>query len=103
MSKREIPQEVRTFCLERDGYACQWRGCELSRERGARLQLHHVLPEQFGGTETPDNLITLCDIHHKNMHLEFSAYYPDSQGVLLRMNTIMKATLSKVHKVFRLD
>jgi ATP-dependent DNA helicase RecQ len=103
MPKREIPDEVRQFCLERDGFACQWKGCALMRSNGARLNLHHVLPEQFGGTETPDNLITLCDIHHKNMHSEFSAYYPDSQNVLLRMNDKLKVTLSKFYKVFGLD
>lgn len=103
MSKREIPGEVRQFCLERDGYACQWKGCTLARNNGGRLNLHHILPEQFGGTETPDNLITLCDIHHKNMHSEFSAFYPDSMGVLLRMNGRLKIILSKIHKSFGLD
>lgn len=64
MAKRSIPTEVRKVCYQRDSETCQWEGCELSRKSGDRINLHHILPEQFGGKETADNLITLCDIHH---------------------------------------
>ena len=103
MAKREIPPEVRQFCYERDQYACQEPGCELTRENGGILNLHHIQPEQFGGLEVPSNLITLCDIHHKNMHAEFSAFYPDSQGVLRRMNSSMKNLLSRFRKAVGVD
>ena len=103
MTKRQIPAEVRQLCYVRDNYSCQVPSCDASRNNGARLNLHHVFPEQFGGQETPDNLITLCDIHHKGQHIEFSAYYPDSSGVLKRMNTSIRRRLSQIKKAVGLD
>ena len=103
MAKREIPPEIRQLCYERDNYACQEPGCGLTRESGAILNLHHIKPEQFGGLDIPSNLITLCDIHHKGMHIEFSAFYPDSQGVLYRMNNFLKQTLSKIRRMAKVD
>lgn len=96
MAKRKIPKNVREICYKRDEESCQWEGCELSRKNGDVINLHHILPEQFGGKETPNNLITYCDIHHKNMHAEFHAFYPDSQGILLKMNRLTKQILSKI-------
>lgn len=104
MSKRFIPSAVRKLCYVRDSETCQWRdGCNLSRKNGDRINLHHILPEQSGGKETADNLITLCDIHHKNMHIEFHAFYPDSYGILLKMNRLIKQVLSGIHKIFGVD
>lgn len=103
MGKRTIPAVVRKICYERDDETCQWDGCELSLKNGGRVNLHHILPEQFGGKETPDNLITYCDIHHKNKHTEFHAFYPDSQGILYKMNALTKKALSKIRKALGVD
>ena len=103
MPKRQIPDEVRRLCYARDGGACQWNGCGLAKPDGAVVNLHHLLPEQFGGKEIPENLITLCDIHHKNMHVEFSAFYPDSQGVLLKMGRITRQARSRIRRLFGVD
>ncbi|MBL8160256.1 RecQ family ATP-dependent DNA helicase [Candidatus Saccharibacteria bacterium] len=75
----------------------------MSRLNGDVINLHHILPEQFGGKEEPDNLITLCDIHHKSMHAEFHAFYPDSQSVLLKMNRLTKTALSKIRRAMGVD
>ena len=101
--KREIPKHVRQLCYQRDNFTCQVEDCHLSLNNGATLNLHHILPEQFGGKETPDNLITLCDIHHKKQHAEFSAYYRDSEGVLHKMNHLLKNHLSKLRKLLQVD
>lgn len=103
MTKRTIPAAVRKICYERDNETCQWDDCELSRRTGDRINLHHVLPEQFGGKEEPDNLITFCDIHHKNMHAEFHAYYPDSHGIILKMNRLTKLAVSKLRRIVGVD
>ena len=103
MTKRQIPDEVRQLCYMRDNYSCQNNDCQANWGNGARLNLHHTLPEQFGGQETPDNLITLCDIHHKGQHIEFSAYYPDSAGVLKRMNAFIRRRMSQIKKAVGLD
>lgn len=103
MPKRRIPDSVRRICYERDNETCQWDDCRLSRKNGDRVNLHHVLPEQFGGKEVSDNLITFCDIHHKNMHSEFHAFYPDSHGILLKMNSLTRNTLSKLRNLLNVD
>ena len=103
MAKRLIAPEVRAICYARDDETCQWTGCGLSKRNGDRLNLHHIVPEQFGGTEDPSNLITLCEIHHKQMHVEFHAFYPDSRRILLKMGYLTKLSLSKLRKIMRVD
>lgn len=101
--KRKIPDEVRRICYQRDEEKCQYIGCELSRPNGDRINLHHIQNEQFGGTEDPSNLITLCDIHHKAMHVEFHAFYPDSESILRKMNRILWRTVSKIRSTLGVD
>jgi hypothetical protein len=47
--------------LERDGYQCQVPDCSAQRE----LQVHHLRYRSHGGSDDPDNLITLCGWHHQ--------------------------------------
>lgn len=102
-SKRKIPTEIRQIVYERDNETCQEPGCRLSRKNGDRINIHHIKPEQFGGAEDPANLITLCDIHHKMMHVEFNAFYPDSHGVLLKMNRLFRLFQSRVRQMMQVD
>jgi ATP-dependent DNA helicase RecQ len=101
--KRKIPYEVRQAVYERDRETCQEPGCEASRYSGDTVNLHHILPEQFGGQETADNLVTLCDIHHKGMHVDFHALYPDSENILRKMNRVTIATRSRLRKLLNVD
>ena len=102
--KREISNEVRQLCYQRDNNGhCQYPNCELSKQNGDKVNLHHIQNEQFGGTEDPNNLITLCDIHHKAMHAEFSAFYADSENVLQKMNRLTKTILSKLRLLIKVD
>lgn len=103
MAKRTIPDEVRQLCYRRDNFSCQAPDCQANLANVARLNLHHVIQEQFGGQETPDNLITLCDIHHKGQHIEFSAYYPDSAGVMKRMWGFLQRRLRQIKTAVGLD
>ncbi|WP_174999137.1 HNH endonuclease [Rugamonas aquatica] len=32
------------------------------------LQVHHIKPRSLGGSNDPDNLITLCEQHHEAVH-----------------------------------
>ncbi|MBU2502534.1 HNH endonuclease, partial [bacterium] len=50
--------------LARDGHRCQGPGCTNTRF----LEVHHVLPRARGGTNRPDNLITLCSACHRHIH-----------------------------------
>jgi len=59
-----IPPRVRRRVLARDGHRCQGSGCTNTRF----LEVHHVLPRSRGGTNRPDNLITLCSACHRHIH-----------------------------------
>ncbi|MGD9546757.1 MAG: HNH endonuclease [Candidatus Krumholzibacteriia bacterium] len=59
-----IPPRVRRRVLARDGHRCQGPGCRNTRF----LEVHHVLPRARGGTNRPDNLITLCSACHRHVH-----------------------------------
>lgn len=52
-------KNTRKFILDRDNNVCQKCG---SHERD--LHVHHKVPWRFGGTDDPENLITLCSNCH---------------------------------------
>jgi hypothetical protein len=56
---------VKQFVLFRDGYSCQ--KCS-GKKKDNRLHVHHIVFRSKGGTNSPDNLITLCETCHENLH-----------------------------------
>lgn len=55
-------KEKRMRILKRDGFQCRYCGT------GMNLVVHHInYPEELG-TETDDDLITVCETHHKKIH-----------------------------------
>jgi hypothetical protein len=69
---RKIPDSVRVSVLERDGYKCTkcgWsRSMLLAGDPRKMLELHHRVHHQHGGENSVENLITLCNVHHDEMH-----------------------------------
>lgn len=47
--------------IERDGYRCAVPGCTSRRS----LHDHHIVFRSAGGSDAPDNRITLCAFHHQ--------------------------------------
>lgn len=47
---------------ERDGNVCQICG---SRNQ---VQGHHIIDHQFGGAASVDNIVSLCQKHHNDVH-----------------------------------
>ena len=56
---------IKAYILNRDNYKCQSR---QKVEHSKKLNVHHIVFRSKGGTNTPDNLITLCKNCHKNLH-----------------------------------
>ena len=56
---------VKAYVLHRDGYCCQSR---QKVEHDKVLQVHHKVFRSQGGTDTPDNLVTLCRRCHEDLH-----------------------------------
>jgi len=69
---RAIPDPVRIEVLERDGFACVecgWTRAMLSRDDPRKmLELHHRHHHKDGGENTVENLVTLCNVHHDEIH-----------------------------------
>jgi len=57
-------ENVKAYVLSRDCYKCQSdkKGCS------DRLEVHHIKYRSQGGSDAPENLITLCSKHHKQLH-----------------------------------
>ncbi len=55
---------VKQYILARDSYTCQAgkKGCV------EKLHVHHLVFRCQGGGDSPDNLITLCEKHHTDLH-----------------------------------
>ena len=55
---------TKAFVLNRDKYTCQ----HCKTKQGI-LEVHHIIFRSNGGSDEPDNLITLCRHCHKELHL----------------------------------
>jgi len=63
-NKSIIPPRIRREVLTRDRHRCQSPGCQSTHF----LEIHHRTPRARGGTNDPDNLITLCSSCHAQAH-----------------------------------
>lgn len=57
-------QNVKAFVLDRDKHKCHYNNTKCSD----KLEVHHIKFRIHNGSDTPTNLITLCDKHHKELH-----------------------------------
>lgn len=55
---------VREYVLARDGHTCQW--CQ-GKSKDPILHVHHIESRKTGG-DSPDNLMTLCEMCHEHIH-----------------------------------
>lgn len=58
-----IPENTRTFVLQRDNNECQI--CKNKEN----LHIHHIKKRVEGGNHNPDNLITLCSSCHRHIEV----------------------------------
>jgi len=62
---RPLTEKERERILERDNYTCLVPHCNTPH---FKLQVHHLVWREFGGSNNPENLATLCLYHHLDMH-----------------------------------
>ena len=69
---RQIPDDVRVEVLTRDGFACTY--CGWTRDQVSpddprkHLELHHRKAHVEKGDNSVENLVTLCNVHHDQIH-----------------------------------
>ncbi|MFA6813584.1 MAG: RNA-guided endonuclease IscB [Bacteroidaceae bacterium] len=56
---------LKAYVLSRDNYTCQY--CK-GKSKDPKLQCHHIIFRSNNGTNTPENLITLCETCHNALH-----------------------------------
>jgi len=59
-----IPPRTRREVLARDRHQCRRKGCRHTRY----LHIHHLEPRVQGGSNDPENLVTLCTSCHELCH-----------------------------------
>ena len=74
---RKISDKVRIEVLERDDFkcvVCGWNRDKLTRDDPRKmLELHHKLHHKDHGENTVENLETLCNVCHDEMHRKHSS------------------------------
>lgn len=69
---RKIPDDVRIAVLERDNFKCVVCGWDRSMLRPDDprkfLELHHLIEHRDKGENTLENLVTICNVHHDQVH-----------------------------------
>ncbi|MBZ4031290.1 HNH endonuclease, partial [Ligilactobacillus salivarius] len=50
---------VKQFVLARDNYTCQ-----VCKKKGGKFKIHHIIYRSLGGTNTVNNLTTVCSNCH---------------------------------------
>jgi 5-methylcytosine-specific restriction endonuclease McrA len=69
---RKIPDAVYEYVLERDMCRCRKCGWHVNDRNPASrrqfLEVHHIIFHHKGGANEAENLMTLCNIHHDEVH-----------------------------------
>lgn len=69
---RKIPDDVRVTVLERDNFSCVvcgWNRAMLTPDDPRKfLELHHLIEHKAKGGNTVENLVTICNVHHDQVH-----------------------------------
>ena len=61
-------ENLKAYAKWRDGYKCRVCGRSPRSDSNVRLEVHHVRRRADGGSDTPDNVVTLCEECHKAHH-----------------------------------
>lgn len=56
-------ENVKAFVLSRDKHTCQ-----KCSDKITKLHVHHIVFRSNGGTDSPNNLVTLCEACHDKLH-----------------------------------
>ena len=91
---------VKAYIRWRDGYSCQNCG---ARGADVRLEVHHIRHRMDGGSDRPDNLVTLCHECHRRHHEEgmsLKVKAPSAMRDMSAMNIIRRRIIDRLRKQF---
>lgn len=64
---------AKQFIFSRDKYTCQKCKKKGTDKKPLKLNAHHIIFRSNGGTNTPNNLVTVCESCHKKLHAHKNA------------------------------
>lgn len=77
-SRKPLPAHIEHAIQLRDQGRCQYRKLDGGICGETRfIHLHHILPLSQGGPDTVENLVTLCSLHHSEVHRQLDAKTED--------------------------
>lgn len=85
----------REAVLYRDNYTCQCCG-----KKHVRLEVHHIIFRNLGGTDDEKNLITLCEKCHKAVHDGILVLTKRPKKLNLKHATHMSIIRSQLLKIY---
>lgn len=62
-----LPRHYRYQILERDDFLCRFCG-KGGKDSDIILEVHHIVWRRHGGSDTPENLMTICRRCHMVLH-----------------------------------
>lgn len=70
---RHIPELIRRAVMQRDNWGCRWKNCSWPNGFDVSidhrfLEVHHIQEHVKGGVNEEQNLVTLCNLHHDEVH-----------------------------------
>ena len=95
---------TKAFVLNRDKYTCQH-----CRTKQGALEVHHIIFRSNGGSDEPDNLITLCRNCHRELHsgkinLSIKGLKrKNKQAAATQMNVLRSMIIKKFNLHFNLN
>ena len=94
-----LRNEQRKAILERDQYTCQDCGHHGQPGQGEDdLQVHHIMPRAYGGTNDPDNLMTLCSACHvaRDNLAQTRGRIADETPIVFSLTLVTRRNLAKL-------
>lgn len=87
---------IKAFVIARDDYSCQ--KCKTKK---SKLHVHHIIFKSKNGTNSPENLITLCEGCHNDLHRgDFELNYVKSKTKHATEMGVIKSQMKKKFGVF---
>lgn len=93
---------VREYVLWRDGHKC--RNCS-GKTKDTVLEVHHLVQRKDGGSDRPDNLITLCKTCHDAYHRGEIKFDKPKKGFkdATFMGVMRKTLVKRLRELYGLD
>ena len=92
---------VKAYVLYRDNYICQ-----ICKGQFGRLRAHHIIQRKDGGSNKPDNLVTLHDDCHKKFHngeIKHKFKKPKEYKEATQVTTLKDHIVSELRKKFDVE